>query len=108
MRLGTVRVFETLLLQSAHGVTFAGVIYINRIPPHMVCTQCYYWSAVAGCRNLSAPEMLKLLRVQKPQKLRHLLSQHGKIARIYLAPEGQPVSLAGCVQEFLSTAPSNP
>lgn len=27
--------------------------------------------------------------VQKPQKLRHMLSQHGEIGRVYLAPEGK-------------------
>lgn len=35
-----------------------GVIYISRIPPHL-----------------------------KPQKLRHMLEQHGEIGRLYLAPE---------------------
>ncbi|BDA42668.1 Pre-rRNA-processing protein esf2 [Coccomyxa sp. Obi] len=35
-----------------------GIVYISRIPPHM-----------------------------KPQKLRHMLSQHGEVGRVYLAPE---------------------
>lgn len=35
-----------------------GIIYLSRIPPHL-----------------------------KPQKLRHMLSQHGEISRLYLAPE---------------------
>ena len=26
---------------------------------------------------------------QKPQKLRHMLSQYGEIGRVYLAPEGE-------------------
>ncbi|KAK9795207.1 hypothetical protein WJX73_010342 [Symbiochloris irregularis] len=43
-------------LQDAHRQR--GVIYINRIPPHM-----------------------------KPHKVRHLLSKYGKLGRIYLAPE---------------------
>lgn len=37
-----------------------GIVYVSRIPPHM-----------------------------KPQKLRHLLSQHGEIGRVYCTPEDQ-------------------
>lgn len=29
-----------------------------------------------------------LLIPQKPQKLRHMLSQYGEVGRVYLAPEG--------------------
>ena len=35
-------------------------------------------------------------RMQKPQKLRHILSQHGEISRLYLAPEGANSPYSSC------------
>lgn len=35
-----------------------------------------------------------LMTLQKPQKLRHMLSQYGEMGRIYLAPEGDTAVLS--------------
>ena len=54
-------------------------------------------------------------RMQKPQKLRHMLSQHGEISRLYLAPEGAnsptrpAVALPICLPRAISgVAPAGP
>jgi hypothetical protein len=69
------------------------IIYISRIPPHMVRMH----AAEFGTSSFG-PHHLYLQRrvchLQKPQKLRHMLSQHGEIGRLYLAPEGEPRAAA--------------
>lgn len=83
----------------------AGILYISRIPPHLVREPTHYpkWHSTnaccsAGYVSCSSQEVTPwfchhLLSLQKPQKLRHMLSQHGEISRLYLAPEGAPCSL---------------
>ena len=67
----------------------AGIVYISRIPPHMVrsslrCARniCHAVAAFASALTRA------FLALQKPQKLRQMLAQHGEVSRIYLAPEG--------------------
>ena len=69
-----------------------GVVYISRIPPHLVrgvtsnTRGARGWPAVvSACR--SRPLSLSC-RLQKPQKLRQMLEEHAEIGRLYLAPEG--------------------
>ena len=38
------------------------------------------------CHSCSANRIL----LQKPLKLRHMLSKYGELGRLYLAPEGKP------------------
>ena len=54
-----------------------GVVYLSRIPPFM-----------------------------KPQKLRQLLSKHGEIDRIYLAPEGAHSTRARATKLMATLTPS--
>ena len=67
----------------------AGIIYISRIPPHMVSNS---WLACCTLYHGLAPPWTTpeaaCCAVQKPQKLRHMLSVHGEVTRLYLAPEG--------------------
>ncbi|OZJ04749.1 hypothetical protein BZG36_01794 [Bifiguratus adelaidae] len=54
---------KTAVADFTKAVEKTGVIYISRVPPFM-----------------------------KPQKMKHLLSQHGEVGRIYLAPEDPKVA----------------
>jgi hypothetical protein len=74
-----------------------GVVYISRIPPHLVRGN-RSWDAASTCVlramicMLLPPHMLLhtlpiLHALQKPQKLRQLLEEHGEVGRLYLAPE---------------------
>ena len=51
--------------------------------------------SIATCSSLlyTTCALHPLWYLQKPQKLRHMLSQHGKISRLYLAPEGTDSSV---------------
>lgn len=65
-----------------------GIVYISRIPPHLVRLRAVWrpaWSPWFWL--LTAPRPCAL---QKPQKLRQLLEQYAEIGRVYLAPEGAP------------------
>lgn len=73
-----------------------GIIYISRIPPHLVSVKfsCMPPPQIASLlvifatvrhNSQSYPTCVLL---QKPQKLRHMLEQHAEIGRVYLAPEG--------------------
>lgn len=64
-----------------------GVIYISRIPPHMVHKQFSLLDSACCTRACQISTCL-----QKPQKLRHLLEQYGAIGRVYCAPEGITLS----------------
>jgi ESF2/ABP1 family protein len=68
-----------------------GIIYISRIPPHMVsvCRRGLLLdSRVGACACCSIPAAPLLATApQKPQKLRQMLEQYGEVGRVYLAPE---------------------
>ncbi len=68
-----------------------GVVYVSRIPPHMVRSICKHLnvpeavSSMAACKHSHSTPAAQL---QKPQKMRQLLEHYAEIGRIYLAPEG--------------------
>ena len=66
-----------------------GIVYISRLPPHLVRfklhSRMHAWSTFAPFTTHKPP----FGNMQKPQKLRHMLEQHGSLGRIYLAPEGE-------------------
>ncbi len=45
----------------------------------------------------------RVCEVQKPQKLRHLLSEYGELGRVYLAPEGVEPTPAVCAHRTSGT-----
>ncbi len=81
-----------------------GVVYISRIPPHLV-------RAERGSEDrrrmlLSrhpGHSFCSVCPLQKPQKLRQMLEQYAEIGRVYLAPEGVPPPLA---EALLRVAPA--
>ena len=75
-----------------------GVVYISRLPPHLVRSILQMHRAAAPPPALiPTAQVLDVLLtpdliipcLQKPQKLRHLLEQHATLGRLYLAPEGE-------------------
>ena len=67
--------------------------------PAVTFDKCHIFSRL--CLLLLTEGTLNhLLHLQKPQKLRHMLSQHGEISRLYLAPEGTDC----CLLSFSSLA----
>ena len=60
-----------------------GIVYVSRIPPHMVRL---FTQLLTSLQCLDPDSYAPL--IQKPQKLRQLLEQYGSIGRLYCAPEG--------------------
>ena len=66
----------------------AGVVYMSRVPPHMVREKEREWMG-KGTRFFTRRPSQPFTppSSQRPQKVRHILSAHAEIGRIYLAPE---------------------